>query len=77
MAAKKSAIGSALLLGMPEGSDESEEDMDVGADREEAAAKAFMSAVKGSDPAAVVRTYRELKDACEAAGGYEEEPEEV
>ena len=66
----------ALLLGMPKGDDDAEEDVDVGADRESTAATAFLKAVKGSDPDALVSAYRELKEACEASYKSEAEPEE-
>lgn len=73
MAKPKTATGSALLLGMPDMDDEESEDVDVGADREEAAASAFMKAVKGDDPAAVVSAYRELQEACDASYGADSE----
>jgi len=63
----------ALLLGMPEGDDEAEEEVDVGADREEAAGTAFAEAVKSGDGAAIASAFRELKEACESGYAAEEE----
>lgn len=69
-----SAKSTALVLGMPEMGDEESEELDMGAERETAAAEAFLKAAKGSDPAALVSAFRELRDACEAS--YGDEPEE-
>jgi hypothetical protein len=76
--ADKGAKSMALLLGMPKGGAGASEgdEPDMAAERETAAASAFMKAVKGSDPSAVVSTFRELKDACEASYVSEELPEE-
>lgn len=78
MAAKEDTAEAALFLGMPKGGAESEpeEEPDMAAERETAAATAFMKAVKGSDPGAVVSAFRELKEACEASYVAEETPEE-
>lgn len=70
----KDAKSMALVLGMPEaGGEEGEEEVDVGADREEAAGTAFAEAVKSGDGAAIAAAFRELKEACES--GYEAEEE--
>jgi hypothetical protein len=63
----------ALLLGMPEDDTEAEEDVDVGADREEAAGSAFADAVKSGDGAKIAAAFRELKEACESGYSPEEE----
>jgi hypothetical protein len=54
----------ALLLGMPEDDSEPEEEVDVGADREEAAGSAFAAAVKAGDGAGIAAAFRELMEAC-------------
>lgn len=76
MAAPKGAKGLALLLGMPKkGEEESEEDMDVGADRETTAGTAFADAVKSGDGAAIASAFRELQEACSSASYGDEEEE--
>ena len=58
---------------MPEDDAEPEAEVDVGADREEAAGTAFADAVKSGNGAAIAAAFRELKEACE--GGYTPEEE--
>jgi len=67
------AKDTALFLGMPEDDAEPAEEVDVGADREEAAGTAFADAVKGGDGAAIAAAFRELSEAC--GHGYKPEEE--